>query len=445
MQFNILQNPTSSPRTGFITVQGDTQSVVYTLTQNSQPATSPKIAVPTTSFNLGNALVGATTYQTVTIQNNGTGALYVGSIYLLSGTAEYSVPSSIPSVPPSSTLFFTIQLSPTSTGSKSATFQITSNDPINPAVNVNVSATAVPTGSGGIDFLWGSQGTVPEAMWEMSSATSASGIYVFGNNSWKYDPTIPQWSQLNSSGIDPIDGGAATIGANVYLKSSIDTQLAIYNIVSGTWSSGTAMPDARDGICVTTVNGKLYVIGGRLNQATITGMVEQFDPTTNQWTRLADMPTARAFGSAAVVSGIIYVIGGQLGGNVPTNVVEAFDPVGNSWIARETMPTTRSLTAVAVFQNKIEVIGGSLGGGSPRTLRTVEEFDPSKPDGVVGHNAWSTKNPINSARYGAIAATVNNSVYVIGGNNVDTSNPVQNIEVGSLLASPAIVVPVILH
>ena len=75
----------------------------------------------------------------------------------------------------------------------------------------------------------------------------------------------------------------------------------------------------------------------------------------------------------------------------------------------------------------------------------MEEFDPSKPDGVFGPSAWAVRNPISSARYGANAGTVNNIVYVVGGRNLNNfSNPtaVSNIEVGTLAAAPAISVPV---
>ena len=99
VQFNVGQNPATSPRTSFITVQGDTQTLGYTLTQQGQPNVFPSISLPTTSYKVGNALVAATAYQTVTVQNNGNGPLYVGSIYLLSGTSEFSAPATIPSIP----------------------------------------------------------------------------------------------------------------------------------------------------------------------------------------------------------------------------------------------------------------------------------------------------------------------------------------------------------
>src|ERR1035438_2990205 len=89
VQFNISENPSTSPRIGFITVEGETQKWVYTLTQLAQPAVYPTVTLAEASFTMGNALVGVTSYQTVTVQNTGTGVLYIGSISLLSGTAEF--------------------------------------------------------------------------------------------------------------------------------------------------------------------------------------------------------------------------------------------------------------------------------------------------------------------------------------------------------------------
>ena len=445
VQFNVLTNRTTSQRTGFVAVQGDTQTLVFTLTQLGQPNTYPSISLPTTSFNLGNALVGATVYQTVTIQNTGNATLYVGSIYLVSGTTEFSAPASIPSVPPSGTAFFTVWLTPTSPGSKTATFGITSNDPNNATVDVTVSATGITQGTGGIDFSWKAGGSVPETILEASVAQSGATIYLFANDAWKYDPTIPLFTPLSQSPINPIYGGAATIGTGIYLVSPNSAQISIYDTGSGNWTSGPTLPEMRTGPCVAAVGGKLYVIGGLLNGSP-SAINRQFDPGANQWTQKAAMPTARGYGACAVVNNTIYVIGGQIAGNVPVTTTEAYDTIADQWITRESMPTARSLMGIVVLNNDIYVIGG-LAAYSPRTLATVEEFDPSKADAAFSGtlNAWARRNPIASARYGASAAAVNGNVYVIGGQYLSDSStykPTQNIEVGTLTASPVISAPI---
>ncbi len=450
VSFFVSQNPTTSQRTGSITVQGDTQTVVHTISQNGQPSVFPTISLPTNSFNLGNALLSNPTYQTVTVQNNGQGVLYVGSIYLVSGTTEFSAPSSIPFVLPSGTSSFTVTLTPTSTGAKTATFRITSNDLNNPAVDFNISATAVPPGSGGIDFAWTNNGVAPQALVQPAVATIGPSIYVLGagpnTKNLRYDPTATpnNWTQINNS-TGLTEGGAAVINGKIYMVGGppYTPYVQIYNPSDDSWTTGTAGTQ-RSGAAVAAANGKLYVIGGVLANGTLSALVEEYDPASNQWNQKTAMPTPRSYASAAIVNNVIYVIGGQIA-SAPFfgRNTEAFDPFTNTWTTREDMPTRRDLAAITVLQSKIYVIGG-LGTGSPGTLNTVEEFDPSKPDGgpPFFRNAWASRNSIGAARYGAAAGTVNSKIYVIGGSNVDTFANVLTIEAGTLTAGPAIDVPV---
>ena len=448
VQLNVAANPSTSPRTGSILVQANGQTFVYTVTQFPMPSVFPSISLPVTSFNLGNALVGGTSYQTVVIQNNGAGVLYIGDIYLSSGTSEFSAPSTLASILPSQTGSFTISLTPTSAGTKSATFRIsTVNDPNHPTVDVTVMANAVPQGTGGIDFVWANQGTVPERTAEDSYVTSGPSIYIYGNHEWRYDPTVPAWTDVDNPTVDPIDGGAALINGSVYLKDGFGSAIAIDQLSGDTWSFAPSMPDSRAGASVASVNGKLYVIGGLVtNSGVLT--VEEFDPATGMWTQKKDMPTARGYAGVAVVNNIIYVIGGQNGQYLP--VTEAYDPSNDTWVTRELMPTARSFPAIAVIQNKIEVIGGLTYGtpgqpdaNLPHAIANVEEFDPSKPDGFPGiRSAWAIRNPLSTARYGAAAGTVNNAVYVLGGGDPRSSTQPDSIEVGNLSAAPAANVPI---
>ena len=61
---------------------------------------------------------------------------------------------------------------------------------------------------------------------------------------------------------------------------------------SNTWSSGAAMPTARQGVATGVINGRVYVVSG----ATDSGVVavnEIYNPRKNTWTTGASIPTAR--------------------------------------------------------------------------------------------------------------------------------------------------------
>src|SRR5450759_1465847 len=82
---------------------------------------------------------------------------------------------------------------------------------------------------------------------------------------------------------------------------------------------------------------------------TSVGTVEEYDPATNTWRERAAMPTPRNHATAGVVNGKIYVIGGRVGaafisaGSSNVDVVEEYDPASDAWgSARARMPSARS-------------------------------------------------------------------------------------------------------
>ena len=68
----------------------------------------------------------------------------------------------------------------------------------------------------------------------------------------------------------------------------------------GLWATLAPAPTKRTEVVATTVNGKIYVIGGRLGNAFIgrasnTDVVEGYDPATDRWgPLLTRMPTPRS-------------------------------------------------------------------------------------------------------------------------------------------------------
>ena len=65
-----------------------------------------------------------------------------------------------------------------------------------------------------------------------------------------------------------------------------------------TWVEMAPMQQARSGLGVIAVEGKIYAIGGTTNTGFISSVLsanEQYDPTTNTWIYKASMPTARVY------------------------------------------------------------------------------------------------------------------------------------------------------
>ena len=118
------------------------------------------------------------------------------------------------------------------------------------------------------------------------------------------------------------------------------------------------------------------------------GTNEMYDPETNTWQERSPMPTSRNHAAIGVVNGKIYVLGGRLGSVFvnasPTDVVEEYDPATDFWgyaMAKMLMP--RSGTAFGSHDGKIYVAGGEyLDNEIVGTYRSVEAFDPPRNVGT---------------------------------------------------------------
>ena len=134
------------------------------------------------------------------------------------------------------------------------------------------------------------------------------------------------------------------------------------------------MPTTRNHAFSGVVNGKIYVIGGRLAAGTVaasspTDVVEEYDPATNRWALKEKMPTPRSGGGVATYDGRIWVAGGEITNrqlSAAFRALEAYDPVSNTWEIMPTMPSARHGVAAGFIGNKLHLVSGKQeGGGAP--------------------------------------------------------------------------------
>jgi N-acetylneuraminic acid mutarotase len=225
-------------------------------------------------------------------------------------------------------------------------------------------------------------------------------IYVFGGGA-QLEPGGPNWVPINNAWE--------------------------YDPNTDAWKALAPMPTARGAAVAATVNGKIYVIGGASvhpGQKIVgltaqvphraLGINEMYDPATNKWTERSPMPTSRNHAAVGVVNGKIYVLGGRLGAVFvnasPTDVVEEYDPATDTWgyaMARMAMP--RSGTAFGSYGGKIYVAGGEyLDNQVVGTYRSFEAFDPVK-------NEWTELPPLAIPRHGLVGGVAGNRFYVVSG------------------------------
>ncbi|MBT0159506.1 hypothetical protein G4O51_05930 [Candidatus Bathyarchaeota archaeon A05DMB-2] len=190
--------------------------------------------------------------------------------------------------------------------------------------------------------------------------------------------------------------------------------------------SKAPMQQARSGLGVAAVNGKIYAIGGstqsgfapgvhgsvvygNINIGSFVGTNEEYDPATDTWTFRKPMPTPRIAFAIAVYRNKIYCIGGRsIAGSTSggyTGVNEVYDPTTDTWETKAPMLTARGWLTAAVVNGKIYLIGGYPNG----TLNEV--YDPVT-------DLWTTKASIPTSIAtirGWISTAADGKIYVIGG------------------------------
>jgi N-acetylneuraminic acid mutarotase len=201
-----------------------------------------------------------------------------------------------------------------------------------------------------------------------------------------------------------------------------------YDPATDGWRALAPMPTARGASAAAVVGGKFYVIGGagpmpdataptlrpRQPQRSL-GTVEEYDPATNTWRARSPLPTPCNHMGAETVDGKIYVIGGRLSGafiiGLPGNInlVQAYDPASDSWVTKAPMPTPRSGLNTAPLNGIIYAAGGEVQDDKYlAAFRAFEAYDPAS-------DTWWALPSMVLPRHECIMAALGNRIHVAGG------------------------------
>jgi len=139
----------------------------------------------------------------------------------------------------------------------------------------------------------------------------------------EYDPATDTWEekapmptpriQISTS---VVDGIIYAIGGGEYVHDSGVATVEAYDPATDTWTTKAPIPTARGFFSTSVVNGKIYAVGGSagyMGYETLTSnTVEVFDPATNTWAVGAELSIPRGALTTSTVNGKLYAIGGDL-------------------------------------------------------------------------------------------------------------------------------------
>jgi N-acetylneuraminic acid mutarotase len=270
---------------------------------------------------------------------------------------------------------------------------------------------------------WSEGTTMPTARSEITATNIGDDIYVLGgfdgsgnvldvvevynvkNNSWESIAPLPQ--PLHHTAAASYDGKIYVVGGFISREWIPTNQLFIYDPIRNQWTEGKSMPSPRGALNALFVKGTLYAVGGQ-DQARILNINEAYDPLTDSWISKAPMITGRHHAASTTVDDKIYVIGGRIAGSSPlvnVNVNEMYDIKTGKWTEVGSMPSKRSGIAASAINNSFFVFGGE---DLTKTYNNSEKYDTE--DGK-----WTSQEPMPNSRHGLAAVSVDNRIFVIGG------------------------------
>ena len=271
--------------------------------------------------------------------------------------------------------------------------------------------------------LWSIGENMPTARTEIAATIIDDHIYVIGGfdktgkvldtvevynietDSWKTVAPLPQ--PLHHAAATTFNDSLYVIGGYTNSNWLPSNRLFIYDPKNDTWSEGPPMPTARGALSAAFVDKMLFAVGGE-GKNRIMNINEAYNLKTNEWITKSSMPTARHHAASATVDGNVYIIGGRVAGVLPinnVNVTEMYDTEMDKWAILDPIPSKISGSSAASINNTIYVFGGE---DITKTYNYNEKYK-------IKTNKWESQEPLPTARHGLSAISFNHQIYVIGG------------------------------
>lgn len=260
---------------------------------------------------------------------------------------------------------------------------------------------------------WSEPSRLPIGLNHSQAVSHRGNLYLAGgylegveptSSFWKYDPRSNRWTELPPMGQPRGAAAAAVIGDRLYVidgapqtygvgnpRGPYDS-LEIYDFKTKSWSSGPDPPIAVHHLGAASLEGKLYIAGGRIDPEESSNEFFSYDPGTENWKRLPSLPPGKysslgvvAAGGKLVVFGGDDELGWKQGGGSVTPSAWAFDPQTARWQRLPDLTIERHALGAAAAGGRIYALGGAYCPGlkpnGPVGTHTVESLPASALNG----------------------------------------------------------------
>jgi Tol biopolymer transport system component len=182
-------------------------------------------------------------------------------------------------------------------------------------------------------------------------------VYDPNNDTW--DTTIPSLNEKRGyAGVAVVKGkiyviGGLSLDVPGYIKNTVEE----YDPTLNQWTLKAPIPTKRWSLGAAVFNDKIYAIGGDTassNWSHPSAIVEVYDPDANSWSPMPNISSTRAAFGITTLNQKIYIIGGVGGDNLTTE----YDPATQICQDKAHISTPRILLGAVSLNGSIYAIGG---------------------------------------------------------------------------------------
>ncbi len=229
---------------------------------------------------------------------------------------------------------------------------------------------------------------------------------------WEIQPSLmPARSRMAAV---QVSGRIFVAGGEVEGGETLD-RLDIFDLSSGQWLEGAALPTARANLAMALSGDDLLVAGGsRLDAATEALVLQddmaRYDRAADSWRTAGRLPMALAGASMVTQGEFVYLLGGWDGRSFRDEVwrlpmAQVDDAAPEDWEVITRMAAPAAWMGAVIVDQTIYVAGGYDGA---RELASFSAY-------VLDQAEWRTFTPLNVPRGGLVLVFDGVSVLALGG------------------------------
>ncbi len=238
-------------------------------------------------------------------------------------------------------------------------------------------------------------------------------LYDPASNKWLNAAELPRGA--NHVGVVVLDEKLYAIGGHTEQNRKPDNLCFVFE--GGVWRKIAPLPRPFAAIGCAALDGLIHAIGGAIGDTFPTKKSVDwhyvYDPKADAWSTRRPMPTGRDHTGTLTADGRIHVIGGRVDSfHTNSNLHHAYDAREDKWYARAPLPTARSGHGAVLYRDRIFVMGGE---GTNRVYGQNEAYD-------LKTDKWMSYAPMTTPRHGLGAVAIGDFIYVSGGGPVMGGN-----------------------